>query len=381
MDFETRLARAKTKLITVTPFFGSLVLNLRIHITDQVPSMGTNGKDLYINREWTESLDDKQIMGVLAHEAMHCAWKHTLRMGNRDPKLANLAMDVAINDLLLAQTNADNQRAFSLPEGGVWSESMGLGPEFRNKNWEWIYDNLPEEVKEKMASDVEEHLMPGDNMSEDQLKEAEAEADRMIKVAAETAKAQGKLPAGIKDYVDGLLEPKICWKEKLRRHVIGDNPEDFSYRRPNRRALGRGLYMPSVHRLGVGVVAVVLDTSGSVSKRELTAFVSECQAIMDETNPQRLIIINADTDIHKVDEFESPEDLRGFSIEGRGGTDMFPAFRYIEEHHMDELQAVICMSDMEFHWPAPNDWPEFDVLWVSSGATKHEFGDLVKIEV
>src|ERR1019366_3472585 len=46
------------------------------------------------------ALSNGGVLLVLAHEIMHKALKHGLRTGGRNPELANIAMDFAINIIL-----------------------------------------------------------------------------------------------------------------------------------------------------------------------------------------------------------------------------------------------------------------------------------------
>ena len=101
MDADTKMARARTRLVLDNPFFGSLALGLNIHRDDSVPTMCTDGRFIKWNGDFVDQHTDKEIIGVVAHEVLHVAFKHMLRRGERDPERWNIACDHAINHIML----------------------------------------------------------------------------------------------------------------------------------------------------------------------------------------------------------------------------------------------------------------------------------------
>ena len=214
MEIDLKIARAKTKLMLQYPFWGSLATSLRFQASESVPTAATDGLSIFYNVDFVDKLTEPQLIGLVAHEVCHVALKHHLRMQDRDPHKWNYATDFAINETLLGE-------GFELPDGGLVDE------QYRNMASEVIYNQLPEE---KDYSNEDLHVLSpkngdGSDMTEDQLKEAEQAVNRQLKVAAETAKAVGKLPSGMKDIIDELLDPKICWRSLLRLHVLGKTPK------------------------------------------------------------------------------------------------------------------------------------------------------------
>ncbi|MCU6295065.1 hypothetical protein KWI11_27075, partial [Escherichia coli] len=51
-------------------------------------------------KEMTEGLTDENLIAVICHEILHCAYDHFLRRGMRDPQRYNRAADYAINQIL-----------------------------------------------------------------------------------------------------------------------------------------------------------------------------------------------------------------------------------------------------------------------------------------
>jgi hypothetical protein len=74
----------------------------------------------------------------------------------------------------------------------------------------------------------------------------EAEWQVAVLQAAQAAKAQGKLPAGIERLVEEIRRPKIDWRAALRRFVQMCAKQDFTWAQPNRRYVASGLYLPAL---------------------------------------------------------------------------------------------------------------------------------------
>src|SRR5262249_54575558 len=108
---ELKLLRARVQLLFKQPFFATLCLRLKL-IHASVPTMATNGKVIYYNSAFVESITQEELEGVLAHEVSHCALAHHCRRGQRKKRLWNIAADYAINPLVL-------KNGFVLPAGGL----------------------------------------------------------------------------------------------------------------------------------------------------------------------------------------------------------------------------------------------------------------------
>ena len=86
MDTATKMAAARTRLILGKPFFGALALRLPLVEADDDHCRTThnNGRTLYYNRAYIDSLDIAETQFALSRESLHCALLHFYRRGNRD---------------------------------------------------------------------------------------------------------------------------------------------------------------------------------------------------------------------------------------------------------------------------------------------------------
>ena len=99
------LIRGRINLIVKAPFFGNIATRLKfIDATRWCPTAATDGKNFYYNKDFVAALAKKgdnqeQVTFLIGHEVLHCVYDHMDkdRMGNRDPRLWNIANDYVIN--------------------------------------------------------------------------------------------------------------------------------------------------------------------------------------------------------------------------------------------------------------------------------------------
>jgi predicted metal-dependent peptidase len=108
-------------------------------------------------------------------------------------------------------------------------------------------------------------------------------------------------------------------------------------------------------------LVVVVDSSGSTVS-VLARFKAELQSIVEECQPEAIIIIMADTDVQRVDRFERGEPVE-FNVEGLGGTDFRPAFAYVEREQLNPA-CLIYLTDG--YGVFPEEAPEYPTLWAIS---------------
>ncbi len=77
---ERKLLRARSQMLLMQPFFGSLCLHMKLS-PGPVPTMTTDGKRILYNPGFVDSLTPAEIEGTLAHEVMHVALAHHCRRG------------------------------------------------------------------------------------------------------------------------------------------------------------------------------------------------------------------------------------------------------------------------------------------------------------
>ena len=363
-----KVSRAVTRLVVKHPFFGSITLSSKVEPDDTIPTMCTDGKSIWWSPEFVDTIDQEETVGVTAHEVLHIVFKQPLRRGSRDPELWNIACDFSINQILVDE-------GFKLPEGAL------IDPQYKGLSAEAIYDRLPQDAKEKYGSRVIGEVKDakkddGGDMSEAEVKQMEADIDAKVMMAASGAKAIGKLPSAIKSLIEEMERSQVDWRDVMRRFVGGDQPDDYSFRKPQKKMYHMtGIISPSIEKIGAGDVVVGIDTSGSVTRKELKFFLGEINAISEDIKPRSITVITCDAQIQTVRRYEQGEEIEKIEINGRGGTRVKPVFDYIEEHQL-QVDNMVYLSDLEI-WDYPENPPHYPTLWVSSylGSKEAPWGD------
>ena len=369
MDAQTKISRAIIKLVANFSFYGSAILLLNIRETTEYKTMCTDGRSIQWNREFVDAHSEQEVMGTLVHEIYHVIMRHHLRMGDRAHKKWNIATDFRINGPI-------KEEGFSLPEGAL------LDSQYDNMTSERVYDLLPDDDEGESPGWGEVIALTdgnGNPLEGEEKEQAEDEISQMIAHAADEAKKAGQEINGtLSDLVTAVRTPQVDWKSYLTSYIKSSNPDDMSWRKINRKILSElDLCMPAMISETPGPIAIVLDTSGSVSKDEREVFLSELQNINEALKPQSMHVLCVDTHVATCYDFTPYDDITELVMTGGGGTDMSPGFNYIEEC-LPEVETILCFSDCEF-WEWPPE-PERPVLWLSTGKnTETPYGTLVSV--
>jgi predicted metal-dependent peptidase len=390
-----RIQKARTALLLDHPFFGSLLYRLKDRESLAVKTMATDGVSLLWNPEFVETLNAATLAGTLAHEVMHPALHHHLRRSGRDPKRWNIACDYAINPLLV-------DAGLKLPEGVL------LENRFRAMSAEQIYnllaseqdsDPTPHNDQECTASDNSNGSPAGNEPNDPaapetdggigQVLDAPLECDDSpreqeqareweiaVKQALTLAQQAGKIPSGLDRTMEGVAEAAVNWRELLRRLWSETTMADYSWTRPNRRHLWRGLYLPGVVKEGVGEIVMAVDCSGSISGRQLRLFEAEARSILEGQRPERVYVLYFDAVVQNVEIYEAGQPI-SLNPVGGGGTEFGPCFEWVEERGITP-QTMVFLTDL--YGSFPPSAPCYPVLWASTGRRQAPFGEVIPLQ-
>jgi len=358
--------KARSRLVLDSPFFGTLCLRLKPVETEDMPTGAVDGVHLFYNPTWFGKLKDLERVGFLAHEVMHMVLMHHIRRQERDPEKWNIAADYAINNHLIKEN-------FFLPPGGL------IDDQYDDMSTEHIYALLPQQPKGKNNLDpgkcggVIDH--PDANTAES-TGAIEAGLTVAINQAAEAARACGKLSANMETVVGQATEAKVNWKAVLARFLRSHNKSDFTWQRPNRRFISRGMYLPSMHNPCLEEIAVISDTSGSRTDDELNQDLSEISSILHDLNPERVHFIQCDSEVNDDTEYTRESLPLRITFRGRGGTAFSPAIEHVNKHHPN-VQACIYLTDLECY--DFGDQPSYPVIWVTTIPGEAPYGEIIEM--
>ncbi len=163
--------------------------------------------------------------------------------------------------------------------------------------------------------------------------------------------------------IDELLNPQVPWEDQLREFVVQSmiGKDVSSWRKINRRFIGNDIYFPSLIGETVKSLAILIDTSGSIGRDELTLAMSEIKAITELVSPERIDVVYWDHAIagHEVYEGSAVADLVARSVpRGGGGTNIEVGMNFLNKEHI-KPDCIINItdgyvgSDWGHEWPAP----------------------------
>lgn len=364
-----KLTKARAGLVLSSPFFASIALQLKLIEDLKYPTVYTDSVVLGYNPEFVDKLSNAELKGVICHEVLHIAMLHPFRRNSRDHLRWNIACDYAINPIV-------KDAGFTLPEGAL------LEDRYKGMEAEVIYSKLPKQLQlpanSTMIGEVRDYKQDKQAKNSNTIKQQEQNWKITLSGAASIAKAQGKLPAGLDRMIQEILQPKLPWREILSRFITENAKNDYTWTQPNKRYLYSGLYLPSLNVPTLGTIVVIVDTSGSISQKELDTFASELQSILNIYPGTEIKVIYVDTKVAHTETI----DIYDFKLhaKGGGGTDFKPGFEYIEQEAVMP-SCVIYFTD-GYCDSFPQD-PDYPTLWVSTDKAnfKPPFGEVIYMEM
>lgn len=380
---EQRIEKAHVQLMQDPDFclFSGVFMVGKVEISEVIPTACTNGRDVIYGRAFVDGLNDKELNFLVLHEAMHKAYRHIQvwqKLAKEDVMVTNMATDYVIN---LQLHDYDKPHIIQMPKKD--GKLMGLLDErFRGMDTKQVYDTLKQEGQggdgegqgDGESSCLDDHDWENAaDMPEKEKQELEQEIDRALREGAILAgRMKGKMPRGI----DDLLHPKIDWKEALREFVKSTTMgrDNSSWRRPNRRYIGRDIVMPTVYSEKVGTIAVGIDTSGSIVGEVLGQFLGEVKAICDEVCPEAIELMYWDSHVAKYERYAGHEVsslVTSTKPAGGGGTEPACVPKFMVDKNI-EPECVVMLTDGCFYGGGCGDWSGVSapVLWCVKGNTR-----------
>jgi predicted metal-dependent peptidase len=151
----------------------------------------------------------------------------------------------------------------------------------------------------------------------------------------------------------------------LTQFIVMNASADYSYRRPNRSYLSRGLVIPGLKSSTLKIV-IVVDTSGSINQTALNAFASNVELIRKQIGDHELVLIFCDDAIKGVETFGYNEEVV-WKTKGGGGTSFKPPFKWVEDNMVDPPGCLVYFTDGVAGGRVPQSAPNYPVLWALWG--------------
>ena len=377
----------QNELYSLYPYLDGAFASLRFRISEETKTMGTDGRHLLFCPDFLVGIYGENP-GILRrgslHILIHCLFLHPFRRFDRDPKLWNLACDMAVEQIL----HREQQPRLEISENAVRTrclEQMGETP----LGAEVIYEMLLKEAFSDPPAAMEaaflldDHSLWGLAGAEDQRK-----WEHVLSYTSENRNGKGShagsqagdkceilenLPAGTRDYRKYLRQFAVS------REEMELDPFSFDYIYYNlgmERYGNLPLLEPLEYREGhkLQQLVIAIDTSGSCDRDTVRNFLSETYGILSSREnffqKMEVHLIQCDCLIQSAAVIHSQEEWKKYSreirIEGRGGTDFTPVFRYVDELRdhgkLRDLKALLYFTDGDGYFP--REKPSYETAFV-----------------
>lgn len=354
--FAARLMAARAR-----PYLATALFALHVAESRDVPTMAVDAHwRCYVSPGFVARTPVEDLAGVWVHEVSHLLRDHHGRSsryakrhgltGPAEQLRMNIAADCEINDDvygdgLVCPAGAVVPADLELPAGELMEDYLGR---FRlgqlTEHLAWL----------DCGSGADGRPRPWDLGPDGAhgLSRQERDAVR-FRVAEGIAGRPGNAPEGWRRWAEEAFHPPQPWRELLGAAVRsaasgGGVGQDYSYGRPARRSVSLpGIVLPSLRRRPPRV-AVVVDTSGSVSDAELGSALLEVAAIARAVGGRRdlVTVLSCDAAVGTVHPLCKAE---GIPLIGGGGTDMREGFTAALRTRPD---VIVALTDGQTPWPS-----------------------------
>jgi predicted metal-dependent peptidase len=345
-------------------FFATLVCKLKYKPCWQLDTAATDGEWMLYNPDFMLSLSKEDVRFVHAHEVMHVVYSHpsmARRNKHLDMNKLNVAMDLVVN-WVLQEAKYTVPKIALMPGVGQFKD---IPPNLTTlETYRLLKDKHMKGMSGSDPGGFGGIISPkGEKGSESGLASLEQDWKINVAQAANAAKLRGTLSANIDRMIGELLQAKVNWREVTREFVTRMTKQDYTWSPPNKRFIGRRLYLPRLGGEKLAGLIIANDTSGSMDMGPRSACATEIQGICEQLGC-KLTILHHDSEVCAVQEWSPADGKLVLGPRGGGGTDHRPIFKWIEENIHEEISGLICLTDMMSCFPS--EAPEYPVLWCST---------------
>ena len=372
-----KLVTARIALLLKHPFFGNLATRLKlVNADDWCPTAGTDGRHFYYNTKFIDSLTPREAEFLFGHEVLHNVFEHMMvRIGNRDPRLWNVAADYAVNQILKDASIGEMPKDAKGKDKGFQDDKY--------KDWpaERIYDDLYKNAKKidisKLGELMDEHVDWGDDgqgtskdkqeskdgkgsgkpsYSKEELKKIRDEIKEAMISAAQSTGA-GNLPGAIQRMVKELTEPKMDWREIIQQQIMSTIKSDYTWMRPSRKSWHTSAILPGQNNDQMIDICLALDASGSITDKQCKEFLTEVKNIMDQYQDFRIHLWSFDTEVFNPKVFtpDNADELLDYQFGNGGGTEFECNWDYMKQEGIEPKKFIMFTDGWPFDsWGDPD---------------------------
>ena len=329
-----------------------------VKITKDIPTAGTDGRDVWYGEDFVNGLTRKQLRFVALHEAMHKALQHCSTYNaicKQYPQLSNIAMDYVVNATI---EETDPHHTFfeftTVPEPLLDVKYQGcsfievLQDLLRNTKVINVNVLSGDDEGTGMPVPLDEHVIGKIDKESKEGKELGTQIDdalRQGKVLSDKLAGKGSRNSPL----DRAAQKRDTnWREHMREWVTAlcEGDEYSRFAPPNKRLAPQGILMPSHFSESTGELIVACDTSGSMGPIYPTVF-GEVARIVQNVMPDSVRMIWWDSAVCGDQLFKPHEYANIASLlkpAGGGGTSPHCVVEYIREKKY-QPKGVVWLTD------------------------------------
>lgn len=413
-EYMKRLLVARMRILCNHGFYGLLLMHMIYSIDESALTAYTDGERIAFGPKFLDDLSDSELDFIMMHEILHVVLQHCLRGDVNDPERYNIAADIVVDSNIMLE-NGSNPSSITLSKYG---ESMHFAPDGKEGHLytaEEVYEMLPPtkkngklsllsgssdgRAKKEQAKPENRKPTPGrwdDHSQWGKFEEDSVLRDVWVKQFAETCEAiivrdpsnsRGTLPMFAKRLLEKLMKPQIDWRSILNEFVQ-EEINDYSFSPPDRRFQDSPFFLPDFNEKGetdeVEDILFMIDTSGSISDKMMTAAYSEVKGAIDQFNGKlRGWLGFFDAAIIEPKPFSSLEEFIVIKPAGGGGTDFQIIFEYVDQHMQEKTPAsIIILTDGYAPFPKEELANGIPVLWlINNDQVEPPWGKVARIKV
>lgn len=371
------LEYCRNQLFLSYPSFEQALFILQWEADDRIAGIGTDGVKILFSPVWLLQKyqeDPGTVTKAYLHMILHCIYLHPFLAGKEQENLWDLACDMFVERICTSITGNE--------VGG--HQEQDLSP-YR------IYDTLcclkkEEQLKLEKSIRIDDHSLWREKQTgakaiwkkweEVLLSMSRGKEKKKLWAGMSPGMRQEEIRlAGRKDYdYRDFLQKYFHTREEVKLDTESFDYIFYNYGMEHygNVPLIEPLEYQEVSRLSQLVIAI--DTSGSCSAAVVQRFLEETYSILSSKenffSEMEVYLIQCDCCIQKTDVIRREEDWRKLEekieIQGRGGTDFRPVFRYVDqlrkEGQLKDLGALIYFTDGDGVYPEGR--PDYDTAFV-----------------
>ena len=399
---------ALVELVLDFPIFAQMIARIGVKCIDDKtkPAMAwTDGTGIYINAPFIDyanrnptveyegktidqRVNKKRMMFILCHELMHLlnlTYDRGMAKGierqvlSTDKEMANKfeywnrATDYEINSLLANNEKQDGTRQpiGELPENVLYEH------EYRDLPAEEIYDKIYKPLKENPQSNegnggsgsgsknpfdgdceragiaigIDVHMPILDDATRSEV------INKLQEVYGNRQNGTGC--SAIDRALEIAYKPlPFNWRKALTKYIRGWMKDNYTWNKPSRAGIANNIILPSAGQTPKLHLAVAVDTSGSISDKELNVMMQHLYTILQQFKDFTIDVWCCGSDVYentfRTYKAANKKEIADFKFESDGGNDMRKNFEFIKKHYKAEKPDVfLILSD--FYDPLDGD--------------------------